>query len=82
MTGVAVTVIHIGEFCDRGPDASFVRRDSEGRNVYSFAIEYRMNNSTWAANIWAYSHEDAEARVKEMMETLTVCGQIYCEVPV
>ncbi|MDQ0562438.1 hypothetical protein QO004_004243 [Rhizobium mesoamericanum] len=76
-----MTVIHIGHLFDTEPDTAFRRQDAAGRDLFSFAIEYRMGDARWAASIWAYSHEDAEARVKAMKETLALCGQVYCEVP-
>ncbi|OWW02398.1 hypothetical protein ATY81_22445 [Rhizobium sp. R72] len=76
-----MTVINIDHLLDTEPDQAFVRQDDSGRALFSFAIEYRMDNARWAASIWAYSHEDAEARVKAMKETLALCGQVFCEVP-
>jgi hypothetical protein len=74
-----VSVIIFEQFPD--PDAAFVKRDAYGRQLYNFAIEYRMNDVVWAADIWAYSHEDAEDRVQAMRKTLALCGQVFCEVP-
>ncbi|MBY3041171.1 hypothetical protein HFO21_33270 [Rhizobium laguerreae] len=63
------------------PDAQFVRKDEHGRAIYLFALEYKMGLSTWSAEIWAYSFEDAEMRVKAMRESLTVCGQLHASIP-
>jgi hypothetical protein len=63
------------------PDPEFVRKDDFGRPLYTFLLSYEMAGSQWCAEIWAYSFEDAEARVQAMRESLKVDGQAYSTVP-
>lgn len=62
------------------PDAQFVRKDENGQAMYLFALEYKIGTSMWSAQIWAYSFEDAEMRVKAMRKSLTVCGQLHASI--
>jgi hypothetical protein len=64
-----------------GPDGEFVRQDDFGRSLYAFLLSYEMDNSSWSTQVWAYSFEDAEARVAAMRDTLAVRGQLYDAVP-
>lgn len=75
-----MTVIRPDIFAEPQPEDAFVRRDGQGACLFKFAVEYRMDGTLWAADIWAYSHHDAEARVAAMKKSLAVCGQVYCEV--
>jgi hypothetical protein len=63
-----------------GPDPQHLMPDDGGRLMARYACQFRMNDRTWCESIWAYSTEDAEARVVAMRESLVVCGQIYAEV--
>lgn len=63
------------------PDAEFVQKDDYGRELYLFTLDYSMAGKSWAAEIWAYSFEDAEARVAAMRDSLSVAGQIYSVIP-
>lgn len=63
------------------PDDNCVMKDDFGRPLYRFALEYSYDNSRWAAEVWAYSFEDAAARVEGMKSSLEVVGQIFAEVP-
>jgi hypothetical protein len=63
------------------PDPEFVRKDDFGRPLYAFALEYQMDGGTWSTQVWAYSHEDAEARVAAMRESLAVRGQLFGMTP-
>jgi hypothetical protein len=63
------------------PDPEFVRKDDFGRPLYTFLLSYEMDDSRWCAEIWAYSFEDAEARVAAMRESLKVDGQAFSTVP-
>jgi hypothetical protein len=65
---------------DNDPDMPFVIADGEGRLIFRFALEYKMNGKIWATDIWAYSFEDAEDRIAAMRRSLTICGQLYREV--
>lgn len=62
------------------PDAEHVRQDQFGRPMYRFALTYEMDGSTWGADLWAYSFEDAERRVAAMRDTLGVAGQVHAEI--
>jgi hypothetical protein len=62
------------------PAEAFVSADNEGRQIYKFALQYEMKGKAWAAEIWAYSFDDAEERVAAMRQSLTVCGQLHDEV--
>lgn len=63
------------------PDPECIRKDEYGRPLYLFTLEYRMPDGAYGAEIWAYSIEDAEARVTAMRSSLTVLGQIHCIIP-
>lgn len=63
-----------------GPDAAFVTTDADEQRLYKFALRYDMDGKTWAADIWAYSFEDAEDRIAAMRKSLAFCGQLYSEV--
>lgn len=59
------------------PDADCVRIDGFGKPLYRFALGYMMDGKAWAGpEIWAYSFEDAEARVTAMRDGLVLVGQI------
>jgi hypothetical protein len=59
------------------PDNDFVSIDQNGQEIYRFALQYDWDDKLWAAEIWAYSLDDAETRVQAMRQSLTVCGQLY-----
>ena len=58
------------------PDPEFAMKDGFGRALYTFGVEYHMDNATWSFNLWAYSFEDAERRVAAIREDGKVYGQI------
>lgn len=62
------------------PDPEHVHKDDFGRLMYRFALSYEMDGKDWCAEVWAYSFEDAENRVAAMARTLTVQGQVHCEI--
>ena len=64
-----------------GPDAEFVMRDDDGRLMFVFALDYKFEGGTWSLNLWAYSQEDAEARVQAMRDSLSCAGQLYASIP-
>jgi len=64
-----------------GPDAEFRTSDAHGVEMFLFSIDYQFCGSEWSFNIWAYSFEDAEARVDAMRNTLNVAGQIHSIIP-
>jgi hypothetical protein len=63
------------------PDADCIRKDEYGRPLYLFALEYQMPDGAYGTEVWAYSFEDAEARVTAMRSSLSVLGQMYGFVP-
>ena len=63
------------------PDPEFVRQDDYGRPVYCFGVEYRFNDRTYSFQLWAYSWEDAEAKVASIRESGKVFGQLYSQAP-
>lgn len=63
------------------PDAEFARKDDFGRPLYMFTLNYEMDGASWGAELWAYSAEDAEARVTAMRSSLKVMGQVYRIIP-
>lgn len=63
------------------PDAACVRLDDDGRPLYLFALSYRMDGGEYATDVWAYSFEDAEARVGAMRSSLSVLGKLHSIVP-
>jgi hypothetical protein len=65
-----------------GPDPEFIRRDDFGRPMYLFGLDYAFHGKEWMIELWAYSFEDAEARVEAMRSSLRVMAQKYAEVPV
>jgi hypothetical protein len=63
------------------PDAEFVRSDEFGRPLYTFGVEYRMDDRTYSFHLIAYDWEDAERRVAAIREDGKVFGQIMTAVP-
>lgn len=63
------------------PDPEFVKHDEYGRPLYTFLVDYVMGEKNIGAQIWAYDHADAEARVAAMRESLTVSGQLFAVIP-
>lgn len=63
------------------PDAEFVRKDDFGRPLYCYALDYKFADGAWAAEIWAYSMDDAAARVAAMRESLELRGQMFAAFP-
>lgn len=78
-----MTIIDLTSERDRrnGPDPEFVRLDDAGRKMFAFSIEYKFEGEDWGANIWAYSMEDAQARLDSINASGSLMGQIYSEVP-
>ncbi|MCD4663152.1 hypothetical protein [Agrobacterium sp.] len=50
--------------------------DSNGRRMQLFAYQYCHAEKTWGLTLWAYSWEDAEARLASITAGLTLEGQI------
>lgn len=64
-----------------GPDPEFIRRDDFGRALYLYGLDYEYGGKEWMTELWAYSFEDAEARVQGMRLSLKVMGQKHSETP-
>ncbi|MCO5129753.1 MAG: hypothetical protein M9932_04215 [Xanthobacteraceae bacterium] len=62
------------------PDADHIQQDQFGRPMYRFALSYEMGGKEWGSEVWAYSFDDAEHRVAAMRESLSVAGQVHCEI--
>lgn len=56
-------------------DAEHVRKDEIGRDMYRYVLSYECDDGFWCTEIWAYSMEDAAARVESMRSSLTLHGQ-------
>lgn len=63
------------------PDPAFIRHDDFGREMYRYLLDYEFESSHWGAEVWAYSMEEAEARVAAMRVSLSLCGQTYTRIP-
>lgn len=63
------------------PDPDFVHRDSFGRELRTYVLEYEMDGRRWGLSIIASSMDDAEARVAAMRDTLVLCGELHRVVP-
>ena len=64
------------------PDAEFVRKDDFGRPLYLYALSYQFDGGTWGGvDVWAYSMEDAQARVDAMRQSIVLLGQTYSILP-
>lgn len=50
--------------------------DSDGKPMRLFAYQYRHADRTWSVSLWAYTWEDAEARIASIATGLTLEGQI------
>ena len=77
------------EFIDLGaernkreqPDPQFVRKDEYGRPLYCFLLSYDFDGGRWSTEVWAYSAEEAAARVEAMRKSLKYDGQLYERIP-
>lgn len=59
------------------PDPDCRRVDEHGAELSLFALQYSMDGKTWCSELWAYSMQDAENRVKAMRASLDVLGQVH-----
>lgn len=62
------------------PSPEFTKKDDFGRPMFLFLLSYTFDGGQWSTELWAYSHEDAEAKVAGMRESLTVDGQVFSEI--
>jgi hypothetical protein len=76
-------IISLAEARNRSerPDPEFIKRDDFGKEMYLFTLGYEFQGGAWSTELWAYSHEDAEARVAAMRISLECHGQLYTVVP-
>lgn len=63
------------------PDAEYVKKDDFGREMQAYLCSYDFADGSWCCEIWAYSMEDAIARVAAMRESLRVDGQLFTAFP-
>lgn len=70
------------------PDPEFVRKDDLGRPLYCYTADYSFDSAsmpeekgTYSIQFWAYSVEDAMAKIAAMRESLTYKGQIHAQIP-
>ena len=62
------------------PDPEHVKRDDFGREMYQFLLSYDFDGGQWGTRLWAYSLDDAQAKVEAMRGSLRVDGQLFSEV--
>ncbi len=63
------------------PNAKYIKHDDFGREMHCYLIDYVFDGGEWSAELWAYSVEDAKARVDAMRESLILKGQLMDIVP-
>jgi hypothetical protein len=63
------------------PDADCVRKDDYGRQLYLFTLAFEFEDREYGVDLWAYSMEDASAKVAAMRESVKLLGQLYSMVP-
>lgn len=62
------------------PAPEFIKQDDYGRPLYLFLLSYEFEGGLWQTELWAYSMDDAEARVAAMLNSLAVRGQLFDQV--
>jgi hypothetical protein len=62
------------------PDAENIKTDDQGRPIYRFLLSYEFEGGKWALDVWAYSMDDAAARVEAMRSSLKLDGQAWTSV--
>lgn len=50
--------------------------DDAGFAMQLYTLSYRLDDRTWSFTVWAYSLDDAEARVKAIRRCLTLDGVV------
>ena len=63
------------------PDADCTLKDDFGRDMFVFALSYKLGSSTYGIQLVAYDVDDAAAKVAAMRESLELQGQIYSMIP-
>ncbi|NLS19888.1 hypothetical protein HGP16_25450 [Rhizobium sp. P40RR-XXII] len=59
------------------PAPDLIHIDDDGREMRTYALEYKFAGGTWAISLIAYSMQDAEERVSAMRESLMLCGELH-----
>jgi hypothetical protein len=54
--------------------------DDAGRRWFPFAIRYEADGKTFAASVWALSHQHAELVLDDLKSTGQVAGRIAHEI--
>jgi hypothetical protein len=67
-------VIKMGEVVDINgkPSPEYISED-----LYKFTFQYRVDDRYLALDIWAKTHEEAEAHVKALQDTIVYKGQLW-----
>lgn len=63
------------------PDAAHCRRDEFGAPLYEFMVQYNHDGGVWSFTIWAYSMEDAQAKVDSINKGVVFRGQVFSTIP-
>ncbi len=59
------------------PDANCVTKDSYGRPLYRYLVDYQRGGNIYCFSIWAYSQEDAEDHIISLKYSAEYQGQVY-----
>jgi hypothetical protein len=63
------------------PDPDLICRDSFGRELRTYVLEYEMGGKRWGFSIIASSMDEAETRVVAIRDSLILCGELHRVVP-
>lgn len=74
-------IIDLNEHRHERPDPECIRKDEYGREMYLFVLSYEYLGAKWSIEIWAYSKEDAQDRVKAIISSLEYSGMVYSIIP-
>lgn len=72
-----VKVTNVIPFDQARPNANMIAFDDENRPMFKYTIKYRHEDRTFESDIWAYSVQDAEARLAEIRKSSTITGQVF-----
>lgn len=59
------------------PAPEFLKQDDEGRDMQLYTVAYEMDGERWGFDVWAYSFDDAEKRVRAIRQSAELSGQVY-----
>lgn len=62
------------------PDEQFRKTDDFGRPMFCFLLSYDYQDGSFSTEVWAYSEEDAQARVEAMRASLRYDGKLFSQV--